>query len=82
MNAGLIMAACVLIGGAIGYFTGHVEVWGGLGVVVGLLGMAYIQMNKKSKKKMTRCDTQHGLVRQQLWCCLCRQPGRKLIQFI
>jgi hypothetical protein len=51
MNAGLIMAACVLIGGAIGYFTGHLEVWGGLGVVIGLLGMAYIQKNKNSKNK-------------------------------
>ncbi|SEB92274.1 hypothetical protein [Paenibacillus sp. GP183] len=29
MNAGLIMGACVLIGGAIDYFTGHEEVWGG-----------------------------------------------------
>ncbi|WP_169306566.1 hypothetical protein [Cohnella pontilimi] len=51
MNAGLIMAACVLIGGAIGYFTGHLEVWGGLGIVTGLLGMAYIQMKKTAKKK-------------------------------
>ncbi|MFD0618243.1 hypothetical protein ACFQZR_12285 [Paenibacillus sp. GCM10027629] len=51
MNAGLVMAACVLIGGAIGYFTGNYEVWGGLGVAVGLLGMAYIQMKKRSMKK-------------------------------
>jgi uncharacterized membrane protein YfcA len=58
MNAGLIMAVSVLIGGVIGYFTGHLEVWGGIGIVIGLLGMAYIQMNKKSKKKMTLCDTQ------------------------
>jgi hypothetical protein len=51
MNAGLIMAACVLIGGAIGYLTGQEEVWWGLGVGIGLLGMAYIQMKKNSKKK-------------------------------
>jgi len=56
MNAGLVMAACVLIGGAIGYFTGNYEVCGGLGVAVGLLGMAYIQMKKRSMKKMTQCD--------------------------
>jgi hypothetical protein len=51
MNAGLIMGACVLIGGAIGNFTGHVEVWGGLGVGIGLLGRAYIHIKKNSKKK-------------------------------